>query len=97
MTTTDTPQLPEFCHALKGGGDEPASRRQRIAELQRQRRKRFKRVDFYADPETIAIIEALRTPRVDGAASAIVNKIVREWAAASGNFGRSARAGARGD
>ena len=61
-------------------------RHQRIAELQRERRKRLRRVDFYASPETIAVIDQLRTPRVDGTASAILNRIVTEWAATSGIF-----------
>ena len=63
---------PEICHAEKGSG---SSRRARTNELQRERRKRLKRVDFYADPETVAIIDSLRVPRVDGTASAIINRI----------------------
>jgi len=59
--------LPEFCGAIKR---EDSSRRQRIAELQRERRKRFRRVDFYPDAETVEIINSLRTPRVDAAEDA---------------------------
>ena len=77
-------ELPEFCHPLKGGSP---SRRARANETQRERRKRLKRVDFYADPETVAIIDSLRAPRVDGTASAILNRVVKEWAEASGIIG----------
>ena len=75
-------ELPEFCDTVNAR--EPVSRRERKAFLQRERRKRLKRVDFYADPETVAIIDSLRMPRVDGTASAILNRIVKEWAEASG-------------
>ncbi len=77
---------PEFSDAVKAAG--PVSRRERKAFLQRERRKRHRRMDFYPDPETIAIIEALRTHRVDGTASAIVNRAVKEWAEVSGVFRR---------
>lgn len=76
--------LPEFSPSIKGAAG-PVPRRQRVAELQRERRKRLRRIDFYADAETVAVIDGLRTPRVDGTASAILNRIVREWA--SGNSG----------
>ena len=81
MSATAPHQLPEFCHPLKGGN---SNRRARANELQRERRKRFKRLDFYASTETVAIIDSLRKPRVDGTASAIINRIIGEWADASG-------------
>ena len=84
MSATAPHQLPEFCHPLKGGN---SNRRARANETQRERRKRLKRVDFYADPETVEIIDSLRSPRVDGTASAILNRIVMEWAEASGIIG----------
>jgi hypothetical protein len=73
--------IPEFLTPIKKG---LPAKKQRVAELQRERRKRFRRVDFYAAPETVAVIEQLRTPRVDGTASAILNRIVADWAKASG-------------
>ena len=67
-------------------GGKMTERHQRIAERQRQRRKQLRRVDFYAAPETVAVLDSLRAPRVDGTASAILNTIVKEWAATSGIF-----------
>ena len=72
---------PEICRTEKGSGP---NRRARANELQRERRKRFKRLDFYASAETVEIIDSLRKPRVDGTASAIINRIIGEWADASG-------------
>ena len=79
-------QVPEFCHAEKGDGP---NRRARANETQRERRKRLKRLDFYASPEVIAVIDSLRVPRVGGDASSILNRIVKEWVTASGIIGVS--------
>ena len=74
-------ELPEFRHPIKQN-----TPRARANETQRERRKRRRRIDFYASPETVAVVEGLRSLRIDGTASAILNRIVAEWAAASGIF-----------
>jgi hypothetical protein len=57
------------------------ARRGHVLALQRARRNRLRRIDFYSDETTAAIIEKLRVPRVGGDASSILNRIVAEWAA----------------
>jgi hypothetical protein len=64
-----------------------AWRRARILDLQRYRRARMRRIDFYASPEAVAIIDCLRAPRLGGDASSIVNKIIHEWATGCGISG----------
>jgi hypothetical protein len=49
------------------------------------RRHRLRRIDFYPDETTAAIVEKLRVPRVGGDASSILNRIVAEWAANVGD------------
>jgi hypothetical protein len=61
-----------------------AWRRKRILTAQRDRRARLRRIDFYAVPEVVAIIDRLRTHRAGGDASSVLNRIVNEWAARSG-------------
>jgi hypothetical protein len=61
-----------------------AWRRERILTLQRNRRARMRRIDFYASPEAVAIIDRVRTPRAGGDASSIVNQIIHEWATGCG-------------
>jgi hypothetical protein len=61
-----------------------AWRRKRILSLQRDRRDRMRRIDFYASSDAVAIIDRLRTTRAGGDASSIVNKIIREWATGCG-------------
>ena len=59
-------------------------RRSRILALQRARRSRMNRIDYYASPEAVAIIDQLRIPRTGSDASSIINRIIAEWAAGSG-------------
>ena len=55
--------------------------RTRINALQRERRKRFTRIDYIdVSPEACAIIDSLRDGSVKGTVSAILNRIVVEWA-----------------
>ncbi len=53
--------------------------------LQRKRRAKLTRID-YADvsPEAVQIINSLRNRGIDGTASAILNRIVVEWAERKG-------------
>ena len=57
------------------------ARRGHVLALQRVRRHRLRRIDYYPDEAATAIIEKLRVPRVGGDASSILNRIVAEWAA----------------
>jgi hypothetical protein len=61
-----------------------AWRRARVLGLQRYRRARMRRIDYYPPPEGAAIIDRLRTHRTGGDASSILNKIIHEWAAGRG-------------
>ena len=52
-----------------------------LAWLQRERRKKTVRIDYAnVDPRAKAIIDALRNDSIHGTASAILNRIVLEWA-----------------
>ena len=58
--------------------------RSRINQLQRERRKRFTRIDYIeVSPEAKQVIDSLRTKCVRGTSSAILNRIVVEWAEAN--------------
>jgi hypothetical protein len=48
----------------------------RKLENQRKRRQRNCRVDYYASPEAMAIIDARTSPSVGGDRSSIINKLV---------------------
>jgi hypothetical protein len=55
--------------------------RPRINQLQRQRRKRFARIDYIdVSPEARKVIDSLRDHSTKGTVSAILNRIVVEWA-----------------
>jgi hypothetical protein len=58
-----------------------AGRRERILTLQRERRHRLRRVDYYPSENAAAIIDPLRTHGVGGDASSIINRILSEWSA----------------
>jgi hypothetical protein len=58
-----------------------AWRHDRVLTLQKDRRKRMRRIDYYPSKEVAALIESQRTPRCGGDASSILNRIVSEWAA----------------
>jgi hypothetical protein len=58
-------------------------RRERILTLQRDRRARMRRIDYYPS-EAVAVINRLRVPRTGGDASSIINMIILEWAAGCG-------------
>jgi hypothetical protein len=59
--------------------------RDRLNRMQRERRARLIRIDYQPDPDVLAIIEAKRPPfGVQSTNSAVLNAIVREWAAATG-------------
>jgi hypothetical protein len=58
--------------------------RTRINQLQRERRKRFTRIDYIdVSPEASEIIDSLRDRSFKGTVSAILNRIVVEWAEAN--------------
>jgi hypothetical protein len=61
-----------------------AWRRARILEQQRERRKQMRRIDYYPSEEAAAVVDRFRIPRVGGDASSILNRIIAEWADASG-------------
>jgi hypothetical protein len=61
-----------------------AWRRARILEQQRYWRKQMRRIDYYPSKEAAAVIDRFRTRRIGGDASSILNRIVAEWAEASG-------------
>lgn len=61
-----------------------ARRRAQILEQQRGRRKRLRRIDYYPSKDAAAIIDRFRTRRSGGDASSILNRIIAEWADASG-------------
>jgi hypothetical protein len=54
-------------------------RKARVLELQRLRRKTHKRLDYYPDSIAQQMIECLRTNRIGGDASSILNSIIKEW------------------
>ena len=55
--------------------------RTRINQLQRERRKRFTRIDYIdVSPEARKVIDSLRDRSTEGTVSAILNRIVVEWA-----------------
>jgi hypothetical protein len=57
------------------------SDRTRINQLQRERRKRFTRIDYIdVSPEARKVIDSLRDHSTKGTVSAILNRIVVEWA-----------------
>ena len=55
-------------------------KRRRASYLQRERRARLRRIDFYGEPDACAVIDRLRRPSVGGDASSIINRIILEWA-----------------
>jgi hypothetical protein len=59
--------------------------RNRLNRMQRERRARLVRIDYHPDADVVAMIEAKR-PRYgpESTNSAVLNAIVREWAAATG-------------
>jgi len=61
-----------------------AWRRERILQLQRERRASLRRIDYYPSPAAGEIIDRLRTHVAGGDASSILNRIVAAWADASG-------------
>src|SRR3954452_13797560 len=61
-----------------------ARRRARILELQRVRRKEMRRIDYYPLKEATAVIDRLRHRYAGGDTSSILNRIIAEWADASG-------------
>ena len=58
-----------------------AWRHERALTLQKDRRQRLHRIDYYPSEEAVALIDRLRAPRCGGDASSILNRIVCEWAA----------------
>jgi hypothetical protein len=68
------PVLTEQDHA-----DWQAWRHNRALELQRARRRKLRRIDFYPCEAAAAVIDELRAPRVGGDASSIINRIIAEW------------------
>jgi hypothetical protein len=72
--------ISEMIEAMHTGG---STRRTRILALQSARRSRLRRIDYYPDEATAAIVDKLRAPRIGGDASSILNRIVAEWAAAT--------------
>ena len=62
--------------SISAGDDD---RHERALEVQRARRARRRRIDFYADPLTDRVVDALRTRSAGGDASSILNRIVGDW------------------
>jgi hypothetical protein len=58
-----------------------AWRHDRALTLQKDRRKRLRRIDYYPSEEADAVIDRLRMPYGGGDASSILNRIVCEWVA----------------
>src|SRR3954462_1148428 len=54
-------------------------RRNRILELQRDRRKRLRRIDYYPSYTAAALIDQLREHGAGGDASSILNRMVEDW------------------
>ena len=64
--------------------DWQAWRRERILAQQRERRRTMRRIDYYPSDAAAEIVDRFRN-RLSGAdASSILNRIVAEWAEASG-------------
>ncbi len=59
--------------------------RNHLNRMQRERRANLIRID-YADvsPEADAVIDSQRNGGIDGTASAILNRIITEWAECNG-------------
>ena len=81
--------LPELLESLKEGPkimeNTQQPDRDRINQLQRERRKRFIRIDYIdVSPEASQIIDSLRDNSVSGTVSAILNRIVVEWGKKNG-------------
>jgi hypothetical protein len=56
-------------------------RQYRTLKLQRERRGRHRRIDYYAAPAADAVIAGLRNAkRGSGDASSVINRIILEWA-----------------
>ena len=62
----------------------PGDRHSHVAALQRLRRSKTRRIDFYPSPQAEALIDRLRKPGIGGDASSIINRIIAEWAAGCG-------------
>ena len=54
-------------------------RKARVLECRRQRRRNKHRLDYYPDSDAQQTIDSLRTNRIGGDASSILNTIVKEW------------------
>jgi hypothetical protein len=54
-------------------------RRKRVLELQRERRRGMRRIDYYPSEMAAAMIDESLTRGVGGDASSILNRIVTEW------------------
>jgi hypothetical protein len=63
-----------------------AWRHERALTLQKDRRQRLHRIDYYPSEEAVALIDVMRAPRCGGDASSILNRIVSEWAASFRNL-----------
>jgi len=59
-------------------------RRERKLEQQRERRRTERRIDYYPSKEAAAIVDPLRRPYAGGDLSSILNRIITDWAEASG-------------
>jgi hypothetical protein len=53
-----------------------AQRKARKLRLQRERRQRFVRIDYYASADAAALIDALTTPGVGGDRSSVINRLL---------------------
>jgi hypothetical protein len=61
------------------GAEWQTRRRARISTLQRERRHRLRRIDYYPSEDAATLIDKLRTRGVGGDASSILNRIVADW------------------
>ena len=57
-----------------------AWQRDRAKTLQRERRARMRRIDYYPSEEAVRIIDRLRRPYAGGDASSIISRLICEWA-----------------
>jgi hypothetical protein len=54
-------------------------RKARVLTLQRQRRNGKRRLDYYPNPDAVAVIDSQRHGRRGGDASSIINRIIGDW------------------
>lgn len=56
-----------------------AWRAQRKRDIQRERRARYQRIDYYPDDQASRVIDSLARPLFGHDLSSVINRIVSEW------------------